>query len=217
MRRPVAAVLAGALAAAPAAVADDRSTALVRLDCATDQGRREVTLFANGTLRLRQGAIGGEAMALEELGEDEVAGIVERLAQVDLAAGGDEPSGLIGPGVERCALAGALPGQPPFNRTFGRFDTLSPALAQWVAVADGLAERAERTAPRRTGPGLPDGYEPRSGDVLERADGVLFEVVADTVDGRGVELRGVDQPLTVYLAKDQIGRVFVRRVGEGPR
>jgi hypothetical protein len=215
----LAGALAGLLIGGPAGAGDDRSTELVRLDCAIDQGRREVTLFANGTVRLRQRAAGAEEMALAELGREELAGIVGRLEAIDLGSeeAGNDPSGLIGPGVERCTLAVALAGRPPVERTFGRFDTLSPALAQIVALTGELGERAERAGPLRSGVGLPAGYEGRPGDVLERTDGVLFEVVADTTDGRGVELRGVDQPLTVFVAKDQLAQLFVRRVEERPR
>ena len=197
--------------------ADDRSTELIRLDCASDLGRREITLFANGTVRLRQGPTGREKMALGELGPDELASFVAEASAIDLAESDSDESGLVGPAVERCTVAMTLPGRPLWARRFGRFDTLAPSLARLVGLVDGLAERAEQTSPLREGPGLAPGYQARPGDVLARNDGVLFEVVADTADGRGVELRGVDQPLTVYVAKGQIGREFGRLVKEGPR
>jgi hypothetical protein len=219
--------LAGLLAAAATAPvagaeggakpADDRSTERIRLDCASDLGRREITLFANGTVRLRQGPTGREKMALGELGPDELASFVAEAAAIDLAESDSDESGLVGPAVERCTVAMTLPGRPLWARRFGRFDTLAPSLARLVGLVDGLAARAEQTSPLREGPGLAPGYQARPGDVLARNDGVLFEVVADTADGRGVELRGIDQPLTVYVAKGQIGREFGRLVKEGRR
>ena len=52
------------LLAMPAVRADDRSTEVLRYDCVTELARREMTLFANGTIRLRKGQIGNEWMGL---------------------------------------------------------------------------------------------------------------------------------------------------------
>jgi hypothetical protein len=71
---------------------------------------------------------------------------------------------------------------------------------------------------------LPAGYEPQPGDVLERTDGQRFEVYAFTADHGGLELWGVDQPLTLYVPLSEVRREFVflisRRAGgrgETPR
>ena len=146
-----------------------RSRELYRLECATDLGRREVTLFANGTVRLRQGPTGHEAMALGEMSAEEVAGFVAQLSALDLAEGGADESGLVGPTVERCTVTLSLPGRARVERRFGRFDTLTPELARVVAAGDGLSERAQHTGPLREGPGLAAGYQAQPGDVLARA------------------------------------------------
>ena len=57
---------------------------------------------------------------------------------------------------------------------------------------------------------LPAGYDPLSGDLLERTDGVRFEVVGKTLDGLGVELSSPDQPLTIYVPQGELRRLFVR-------
>jgi hypothetical protein len=215
--RPEAPAAEAARSPDAAASPDPRSRELYVLECATDQGRREVTLFANGTVRLRQGPMGREAMALGEMSAEEVAGIVAQLSALDLADGGADESGLVGPTVERCTVTLRLPGKEPVERRFGRFDTQTPELARLVAAGDGLSERAQRNGPPTVGPGLPAGYQAKSGDVLERADGARFEVVTDTADGRGVELRGVEQPLTLYVGKGQLAQEFVRLVREGRR
>ena len=60
---------------------------------------------------------------------------------------------------------------------------------------------------------LPADYDPRPGDVVKRVgDGALFRVIAFTGDGKGVELRGVDLPLEVYVPRDQIRNNFTELV-----
>ena len=64
--------------------------------------------------------------------------------------------------------------------------------------------------------GLPADYVPRAGDVLLRVDEIEFEVVGRTADGRGIEVRGKVQPLSMYLTIDELQRQFVRIVRRGP-
>ena len=75
-----------------------------------------------------------------------------------------------------------------------------------VSIADELQEAAEQEATRAR---FPRGYEPRPGDVLERRDGVLFEVIAFTGDGQGIELHGIDQPLVIYVLIDDVVGQFI--------
>jgi hypothetical protein len=75
-----------------------------------------------------------------------------------------------------------------------------------------LGEGALRESSRS----LPDGYRPRRGDVLRRVDETLFEVVGFTSDGKGVELQGVDQPLTLYLAPEDLHTLFTALVDRRP-
>jgi hypothetical protein len=77
-----------------------------------------------------------------------------------------------------------------------------------------LVARAEDRPPEGASQ-LPTGYEPAVGDVLRRVDGVLFEVQGRTADELGLELQGVNQPLTVYIAKDRVAEVFVALVSRG--
>jgi hypothetical protein len=209
--------VAGAVESTPGAApaeGGEVSRELLRLDCASDLGRRETTLFGNGTVRARRWQGGDEAMALGELTADEVAGYVRLLGEIDLAETDREGSGPVGGTVERCTLVLALPGRERVELRFARFDSLSLALGRLLAVVEGLAERA---GPPRGSERLPAGYRPRVGDVLKRADGALFEVVAFTVDGRGVELQGLDQPLTLYADRLGLDREFVAVVSEGRR
>ncbi|MES1211440.1 MAG: hypothetical protein ABUL63_03800, partial [Acidobacteriota bacterium] len=148
--------------ASPALAKDARSTEVLRLDCANSLGRREVTLFANGTIRVRDGKQGEELMGLAEMGPEEYQAFVERLKGENLTEIDRLPAGVEGEWVERCMLALDLPGQTPRVFHFGRYDTLPLPLSRLLLVSQDLAskvttlEGAER---------LPDDYEPRIHDV----------------------------------------------------
>lgn len=197
-----------------------RSRVLVRLDCSNALHRREVTLFANGTVRLRAGRPGEEGMALAELAPDELESAVALLAEVDLSETDPSTTGPEGELVERCRLDLELPDRAPVERRFKRFDSLPLALARALTVIDGLAAGVPepRGGPGDRGrPGLPVDYEPALGDLLRHADGTLYEVIAFTSDGQGVELQGVDQPLTLYLPRGRLGGEIVELVSPRER
>lgn len=197
---------------------DPRSRIVLHFDCASELGRREVTLFGNGTVRLREGPRGAEEMLLGELEPRALEGVLARLEAEDLSEVPDEVHGVEGEWVERCVLElplrrGRRDGPSRFR--FSRYASLPLALSHLVAIAGEVGAAAEGERVR----GLPAGYEPRRGDVLERADGLRFQVVQHTADGKGVELEGVEVPLTLYLAVDGLAEEFVAvvsRVGEWP-
>jgi len=191
--------------AAPARVAD-RSRELLDYRCANDLGVRQITLFANGTVRRREGLGKQPPMSLGELGPVELAGYLRRLAAEDLSEVRDRHESVEGAWIERCTLRLALDGEPPRELLFSRFDSLPLAVATLVRVADELADKT------RAVDDLPPGYRARNGDVLRRVDGVLFEVAGFTGDGLGVELRGVEQPLTLYLRPEELRGLFVSLV-----
>lgn len=198
---------------------DPRSVVILRYECTSELGRREVTLFGNGTVRLWDGPPGEEEMLLGELEPDELDGVLARLAEEDLSEAPAEYPGVEGEWVEECvlelprraeggeeALRGrlALPDPPPTTFRFSPYAPLPLALSRVVRIARELGEVAEEERAL----GLPPGYEPRRGDVLVRVDGERFRVVQFTDDGEGVELQGVDQPLTLYLEPEALGAVF---------
>ena len=208
------AVLAPGIFVAGAEPADPRVVELLRLECATELGRRELTLFANGTVRLREGPAGEEELKLGELAPDELAAYRERLRAEDLSEVAPDRSGPSGDWIEACSLTLSPDGEEPAPVfRFGRFDRLPLALSRVLAVAEDLAAEVSAVAEEDR---LPDGYRPRRGDVLRRADGALFEVVGPTADRRGVELRGVDMPLTVYIVTTDLQREFVALVSRRP-
>lgn len=198
---------------AAAQIPSDRSVEILRYGCANSLGRREVTLFGNGTVRLRDGAPGKEAMGLDELGPDEFQGAVNRLQAEDLSEVRPSERGIDGEWIERCELVLGLPGRPLQIFHFGRYDSLPLHLSRVIRVAEDLAGGVQDLQGTEQ---LPPGYEPKPRDVLKRVDGQLYEVVAFTADKRGVELRGVDQPLTLFILREELRREFVLLLPERP-
>jgi hypothetical protein len=180
----------------------DRSRELLDYRCANSLGVRQVTLFANGTVRVREGLGKEPKMRLGEIGPVELEGYLRRLAAEDLSEVHDRQESTEGEWVERCTLRLALDGAPERLISFGRYDSLPLQLAAIVRVADELAEKTRTTSE------LPAGYHARVGDVLRRADGVLFAVMGFTSDGAGIELQGVEQPLVVYVRPEDVPSQF---------
>lgn len=179
---------------------------LVRRNCETTIGRQEVTLFANGTLRVRQRVHADEQFRLAELDPHELEAFLNRLSAEDVS---EVPRGrpeVQGDLVERCELDLELADRAARQFYFGRFDTLPLALSRINRIVDEMVNLAEERAPVSS---LPHDYRPRAGDVLERADGMLFEVVGYTGDKRGVELTGVEEPLTIFIATEALHEQFV--------
>jgi hypothetical protein len=189
---------------------DLRSIEIVRYDCTTDTTRRELTLFANGTVRLREGWIGNEWMGLTELGPDELQAYLNRLAGEDLSESPNPEKGVEGAWIERCELRLQLSGKPLKTYRFGHYDPLPLNLSRVVRIAQELVEKVPVTKDKDE---LPADYEPKPGDVLKRVgDGALFRVIAFTGDNKGVELRGVDLPLEVYVPRDHLRNNFTELV-----
>lgn len=186
---------------------DLRGRLLVHYDCASEIDRRAVSLFANGTIRLRTEGLGERSVRLAELSPDELRGFVNRLSQEDLSETDAETLSPEGEWLERCKLELTLLDQPVQRFELDRYGSLSLALSRVLAVVRELDERVERDSPADRH--LPAGYAPKTGDVLERRDGELFRVQGYTVDKLGVELTGVEQPLTLYLTSDELQREFV--------
>lgn len=206
LRRSVLAVVFLALAAPALAWSRDaRSVEVIRLDCANELGRREVTLFANGTIRLRDGAEGEELMGLAEAGPSEYQAFLERLKGEDLSEVQRLPSGIDGQWIEKCMLAMTLPGQPSRIFHFGRYDTLPLPLSRVLTVVQDIAAKVTVLEGTKR---LPDDYQPKLFDVLERVDGNQYRITGFSVDGKGVELQGVFQPVVVYMPIDQIRTEF---------
>jgi len=206
---PLVLLLAGLPLSAATPSVSDRSTELLRYGCKNDLGRREVTLFANGTVRLRDGNPGVEGedwMGLSELNPDQLEGAIHRLEGEDLSEIHRLPSGVEGNWIERCTLSLELPGRDVRVFHFGRYDALPLQLSRVIRVAEDVAAEVKDIRGREE---LPADYEPRPMDILKRRDGQNFRVLGFTSDKLGVELEGVDVPLTVYVPRADMKREFV--------
>lgn len=197
---------------------DLRSVELVDFDCSSDIGRRRMTLFANGTVRVRLWADDVEQdMLLKELNPQELTGYVNRLREIDLSESEESRQSPTGDWIQQCELVLDLYGDQPEDErepqpthfVFGRYDSVSLALSRVIGIAEEISLRVQEQAVVAE---FPVGYEPQSGDILERQDGTLFEVIAFTSDNRGVELWGVDQPMVVYVLREELIGEFVRVV-----
>lgn len=188
--------------------ADKRSTEVLRYECRSHLGRRDVTLFANGTVRQRLGPLDAQELYLDELRTEELASYLARLEEI-LAGAESEPE--LAPNVpqgswvDECSLRLALPDTEPVTWSFSVLEIPPLVVAQLIHVADDLAdytrlpERAER---------LPGDYHPRPGDVLRTAEGGRFRVVDLTADERAVELENLDAPISIFVAVDELSEVF---------
>lgn len=185
---------------------DRRSHELVRRECRAVIDTEDVTLFANGTVRLISQHQDERTVQLTELTPDEVEGFVRRVREVDLSEEQAASVTLQGDWVEQCELyLDVDPDLEPRRYRFGRYDSLSLALSRINRVTDDLLQVVVERAPTV---GLPHGYVPQPGDILERVDGVLFEVIGLTGDKKGIELIGVEQPLTIYVLNEAVGQQF---------
>lgn len=209
---------------------DPRSVVLLRRNCESSLDREEVTLFANGTVRVLQGPPGEEEMDLGELDPDQLRTYADRIRAEDLGETDRRTSGPVGDWVSRCRLelhfdamerwVGSPPVAPHDGSDgrrsrgdavfeYGTYGSLSLGLSRVLALVDGISGGVDRAVGRGL---LPDDYRPRRGDVLRRADGVLFRVERTTASKDGWELQGVQQPLTLYILKSEIPKLFVELV-----
>lgn len=185
---------------------DARSRVILSSDCRTTSSRRELTLFANGTLRIFDGLGATREMRLAELGRAELEAYVARLRKIsfdDLPPGS---AGLEGEWVERCRLELRLAGEEPRVLAYGPYDSLPLAWKHVQLLVDDLLEeiRARPEADERV-----RRYEPEVGDILvRRSDGARYEVLGFTLEGNGVELLGLEEPLPIYILGDHLLDAF---------
>jgi hypothetical protein len=202
--------LHAATGGAPLAAAElsPKTIELVDHRCVGDLAEDDLTLFANGTVRLRERVGERQDMLLAELEKTELDGFVARLREVDLSEADSLRSGITGEWISQCGLTLTLPDLPKTFFRYGRFDVLPHAL-ETVRQVLGELETLART--RAVHGSLPKNYEPKPGDFVRRTDGELFEVISFTADGRGVELNGINQPVTIYVARADFRSVFVSK------
>lgn len=177
---------------------DRRSHEQVRIDCASGELRREVTLFANGTVRLRDSGGDEPGLKLAELQPAELEAFQNRMTEIDMSEVESRVRGPNSESLEQCLVRLELKSGELAEYRFVRMAALPLALSRLLGVIDDLVELAEERV-RQTS-GLPMDYRPRAGDVLVKRDGSRHRVVRITADGGGVEIVGLESPLVVYLS-----------------
>jgi len=206
---PVLLVLAIGVLEPSAQERDDRSRELFFYRCVNDLGRREITLFANGTIRLREGLYESEVVYLAELGRDELAAAVVRLRPAEsrrLPTVEFRSGPIAGRFVESCELRLELPEELLESYNFTHWDVPPLRVARLIQQAEELAALTHPPAPPDR---LPADYEPRRGDVLLSAQHERYEIRRLTSDGKAVELVGLDSPMRIYIALEDLGKNFV--------
>ncbi|MEM6795233.1 MAG: hypothetical protein AAF725_14735 [Acidobacteriota bacterium] len=218
---------------------DLRSVERFHWQCRSDLGRRGLTLFGNGTVRLKTGTLTDPEMYLDELTPELTVEYLNRIAgvsrtrrfraEVESAAlaiaplsqqargegyrGPERSFGVLeGRWLEACLLRLRLPDTDPVELWLPRLEVPSLELSQLVAIAD---ELADFTRPVRQVRGLGVDYVPIPGDLLRRGDGQLLRVVGITIDGGGVELESLSEPTRIYYLLKDLPRLFTEKVRPG--
>ncbi|MEM6454775.1 MAG: hypothetical protein AAF772_06740 [Acidobacteriota bacterium] len=193
-----------------AADGDPRSTVWIDYRCTSALGLRSITLFANGTVRLKRRFGAESEMRLGELDPAMRHRVRRRLLEVDPSDGlGDlaATSGVDGAWIDRCTLDVRPPGRPAESFALTPYDTPPLRVARLRQLIEDLARRVLPPTPAAR---LPADYEPALGDVLEDRKGDRFRVVEFTADGLGVGVDGIEQPLRRYVAIADLAQHFVR-------
>lgn len=200
--RVVGAVLGLSAAALASEPVDRRSHEQVRYDCSAGELSRTVSLFANGTVRIRDTGGATPGMRLAELAPEELVAFQNRIVEIDLAEVESRVRGPSSATLEQCLLRLELESGEVREYRFARIAALPLALNRLIVVLDDLVSLVETRV--RLASGLSVSYEPRVGDVLVKRDGSRFRVARVTADGGGVEIMGLEAPLVEYLAIEAV-------------
>lgn len=189
---------------------------IFRLDCVNQHYRREITLFGNGTIRVREGYAASPEMWLGELDDETLRALIVRLMEPNL---NDVPSTtrtVVGEWVETCRYELQLsPGEPQVFE-FERLDALSLPLQKSLSVAITALGMIDRTRPSDTRGKLDRDFVPQRGDILVAIDGRRFRVSGFTTDRTGVELVGVEQPVVLFAPVADLHAMFLSREEPNP-
>lgn len=194
-------------------VADPRSWELFRHRCGGRLGSRELTLFLDGTVRLRVHDQQGDEVRLGQIEEGQLVRTYGRLQALQEGIGRDGKEwsqgaagrGIGGEFLEDCEAELRLPESEKKLFRFSPLEIPPLWLGQLRQLAEDLAGETEPLQHR----GLPKDYQPRYGDLLRRRDGVVFRYVGSSSDAKAWILEQVGQPLTTYFPVADRDQVFV--------
>jgi hypothetical protein len=145
-------------------------------------------------------------MRLAEVGPEELDAFLARLGLIRFDDLAPSSQGMGGEWVENCRLELNLPDREKHSFDYGPLDSMPLGLRHVLLVVDDLLLELERVRP---GAPRARGFKVELGDlVVRRRDGARFEVLGFTVEGNGVELQGIDQPITIYVLKEHVQLEF---------
>ncbi len=203
-------IISGLLLASQALATSDRSTLLLDYECHRSNSETRLTLFGNGTLRLKETPPGlAERMFLHDLLAEQLEGFRNRLEAVDLREIESLALHLRRDGelTETCSIElNRREGQVRFS--YQVQDALPLGIDNVLFVVRDLLDVMDESGRSN----VPKEYEPEVGDILERKDGNHFRVVGLSTLMEGIELQGVDQPMVLYLQRKELRGEFVRVV-----
>ena len=122
---------------------DPRSQVVLESDCMTEASRRQITLFANGTVRMRDGLGATRTMRLVELGDVELRAYQNRLRDIRFDDLAPHSSGMEGSLVERCKVEVAPPESETLLFEYGQFDTIPLGLKHVLLLIEDLVVEFE--------------------------------------------------------------------------
>lgn len=195
-------------------VAEPRSWDVFQHLCSNPLGSRELTLFLDGTIRLRVRDQEGGEVRLGDLDEEGLARVYATLRSTQAGIGREgkewtaSPSqgrGFSGEFLQDCEVRLRLPNLEQKSFRFSPMEITPLWLGQLRQLAEDLAERTEPMVHRA----LPRSYQPRYGDLLRRRDGVIFRYVGATSDHKAWIMEQVGQPITTYFAVEDLDEIFV--------
>lgn len=205
-------MIAAALVLALATPTALPTSILLEMRCQSDLGKSTITLFARGGVRLAEQLRGQEErIRVRELSQSELDAYLERLSQVDLREVRQAKAigrGTDGEWLDQCTLVLQLSGEVPKEYLWRRLETVPLGLSNLIRIVEEMPVGGLEI----TGTRLPQGYQPKAGDILRRRDGVEFRVGQPTSDGRGIELQGVEQPFTIFVPLDSVDQEFIELV-----
>lgn len=195
-------------------VADPQNWVLFRHSCESHLGEREVTLFLDGTIRLRLEDPEGEETNSGSLKPENVARTYSTLKSIQTAIGDQDqknwsrftqPGGITGELLRRCEIYLNLPDLAPEIFHFTTMEGGPLWLEQLRLLSEELGDRTVKQIYR----GLPAAYRPKFGDLLRRRDGAVFRFVGMTSDKKAWMVEQVGQPTTTYYSAEEISQVFI--------
>lgn len=167
-----------------------------------------LTLFADGmTVWHSSGGLEPERLVKQQLGPEEMAVYRDALAASGIGAlrEGNYSERMEGPVLRRWTLRVALGSGPPRSFEGSGVQVLPLALGNALTIAEDL-KTALLEGVREIDPFA--AREPAVGDLLLDPEGRRWEVRGMDGETQSLQLRGVDQPMTRYVKREDLKKVF---------